>query len=378
MYHFFVEPSQIDVINKKATVTGSDFNHIKNVLRMKPGEELSLSNGVDNREYRCAVLAYGDDCVDCELRFIKEDNVELTSKIYLFQGLPKSDKMETVIQKAVELGVYEIIPVAMSRSIVKLDAKKAASRLALIGKDATSYEVVARLATSEALGTNTSFVTGFVRDTYGNVLSGVPVCLSNLDFVVSSKTQSNGYFEFETIPMGKYELMVGEGRVCKTESLIVESQTDHIDISVSLRSSRSFGVTIGGDVQIDESDNAYVYAYPLTNEYDTVVLARRVTSTSYEFRDLPVGLYMVGCDVNDQFGQLIVEVAEDNVAELDYLIHVERTCPCEGYVENYNGTDVITVYAFGETFAAETCVDPNGRFAFNNLPLGTYCFSRVP
>ena len=130
MYHFFVEPSQIDVINKKATVTGSDFNHIKNVLRMKPGEELSLSNGVDNREYRCAVLAYGDDCVDCELRFIKEDNVELTSKIYLFQGLPKSDKMETVIQKAVELGVYEIIPVAMSRSIVKLDAKKAASRLA--------------------------------------------------------------------------------------------------------------------------------------------------------------------------------------------------------------------------------------------------------
>ena len=130
MYHFFVEPSQIDVINKKATVTGSDFNHIKNVLRMKPGEELSLSNGVDNREYRCAVLAYGDDFVDCELRFIKEDNVELTSKIYLFQGLPKSDKMETVIQKAVELGVYEIIPVAMSRSIVKLDAKKAASRLA--------------------------------------------------------------------------------------------------------------------------------------------------------------------------------------------------------------------------------------------------------
>lgn len=130
MYHFFVEPSQIDVINKKATVTGSDFNHIKNVLRMKPGEELSLSNGADSREYRCAVRSYGDDYVDCELRFIKEDNVELPSKVYLFQGLPKSDKMETVIQKAVELGVYEIIPVAMSRSIVKLDEKKAASRLA--------------------------------------------------------------------------------------------------------------------------------------------------------------------------------------------------------------------------------------------------------
>ena len=130
MYHFFVEASQIDTENKKATVTGSDFNHIKNVLRMKPGEELSLSNGEDGREYRCAVRAYGDDYVDCELRFIKEDKVELPSKIYLFQGLPKSDKMETVIQKAVELGVYEIIPVAMNRSIVKLDEKKASSRVA--------------------------------------------------------------------------------------------------------------------------------------------------------------------------------------------------------------------------------------------------------
>ena len=130
MYHFFVESSQIDTLNKRATITGSDFNHIKNVLRMKPGEELSLSNGEDNREYRCAVRSYGEDYVDCELRFIKEDNVELPSKIYLFQGLPKSDKMETVIQKAVELGVYEIIPVAMSRSIVKLDEKKAASRIA--------------------------------------------------------------------------------------------------------------------------------------------------------------------------------------------------------------------------------------------------------
>ena len=65
-----------------------------------------------------------EDAVICELRFIKEDGVELPSKIYLFQGLPKADKMELIIQKAVELGAYEIIPVATKRAVVKLDAKK--------------------------------------------------------------------------------------------------------------------------------------------------------------------------------------------------------------------------------------------------------------
>lgn len=128
MYQFFVEPENIQ--GKRIIITGSDVNHIKNVLRMQPGEELNISNGEDGKEYRCAISELGEDEVVCELRFIKEDGVELPSKIYLFQGLPKSDKMELVIQKAVELGVYEVIPVSMSRSIVKLDSKKASSRVA--------------------------------------------------------------------------------------------------------------------------------------------------------------------------------------------------------------------------------------------------------
>ncbi|MCR4750089.1 MAG: 16S rRNA (uracil(1498)-N(3))-methyltransferase [Lachnospiraceae bacterium] len=129
MYHFFVSPDQIDKAGKTVTIVGTDVNHIKNVLRMRPGEEIAVSNGEDTNEYRCAIRSLSDDHIDCELRFIKEDNVELPSKIYLFQGLPKSDKMETVIQKTVELGVCEIIPVNMVRSIVKLDEKKIASRV---------------------------------------------------------------------------------------------------------------------------------------------------------------------------------------------------------------------------------------------------------
>lgn len=130
MYQFFVEPNQINENDKRVIITGTDVNHIKNVLRMKVGEELAVSNGIDGREYRCGIVSLGEDAVECELRFIKEDAVELPVKVTLFQGLPKADKMELIIQKAVELGVTEIVPVATKRCVVKLDDKKAASKVA--------------------------------------------------------------------------------------------------------------------------------------------------------------------------------------------------------------------------------------------------------
>ncbi|MCQ2538866.1 MAG: 16S rRNA (uracil(1498)-N(3))-methyltransferase [Acetatifactor sp.] len=129
MYHFFVEPSQISENDKRVIIYGSDVNHIKNVLRMKIGEELNVGDGVTDREYRCAITSFGEDSVLCELRFIKENNVELPAKITLFQGLPKADKMELIIQKAVELGAAQIVPVATKRCVVKLDDKKAASKI---------------------------------------------------------------------------------------------------------------------------------------------------------------------------------------------------------------------------------------------------------
>ncbi|MCR5716997.1 MAG: 16S rRNA (uracil(1498)-N(3))-methyltransferase [Lachnospiraceae bacterium] len=128
MYQFFVEPDQIQ--GNRIVIRGNDYNHIKNVLRMKIGEELAVSNGIDSKEYRCGIEAFTEDEVICSLRFIKEDGLELPSKIYLFQGLPKSDKMELIIQKAVELGAFEIVPVACKRCVMKLDAKKEKSKIA--------------------------------------------------------------------------------------------------------------------------------------------------------------------------------------------------------------------------------------------------------
>lgn len=141
MYHFFVEPSQIS--DKSVIITGEDVNHIKNVIRLNPGDEISISNGIDGREYRCGIARITDTEVYCELRFIKEEGVELSSKVFLFQGLPKGDKMELIIQKMVELGVYEIIPVAMKRCVVKLEEKKAKARL-------TRWQAIAEAAAKQS------------------------------------------------------------------------------------------------------------------------------------------------------------------------------------------------------------------------------------
>ena len=126
MHHFFVSPEQID--EQFVTIRGNDVNHIKNVLRMKAGEELLVSNGLD-RDYFCQIETITDE--EIKAKILQEDfaGTELPTELYLFQGLPKADKMELIIQKAVELGVKEIIPVATKRCVVKLDDKKEASKL---------------------------------------------------------------------------------------------------------------------------------------------------------------------------------------------------------------------------------------------------------
>ncbi|MBR3769657.1 MAG: 16S rRNA (uracil(1498)-N(3))-methyltransferase [Lachnospiraceae bacterium] len=127
MYQFFVEDAQISATD--VVIEGSDVNHIKNVLRMKCGEKIRISSN-SGRNYYCTVSEITGDLVRAEILEELEDNTELPNKIYLFQGLPKSDKMELIIQKAVELGVHEIIPVAMKNCVAKLEDKKAASKIA--------------------------------------------------------------------------------------------------------------------------------------------------------------------------------------------------------------------------------------------------------
>lgn len=126
MYQFFVEDTQIG--KEYITITGGDVNHIKNVLRMRPGEKIRVSSR-SGQDFFCEIAELTDDFVQADILDEEAPSTELPSRIYLFQALPKGDRMESVIQKAVELGVYEIIPVAMRYCVVKLDEKKAAKKV---------------------------------------------------------------------------------------------------------------------------------------------------------------------------------------------------------------------------------------------------------
>ena len=121
MYRFFVDDSQIG--KQQIAITGSDVNHIRNVLRMKPGERIMVSDG-KKMDYCCRIRETGDQKVIADILETVEAAGELPARIHLFQGLPKSDKMELIIQKAVELGVWQVIPTVTKRAVVKLDKKK--------------------------------------------------------------------------------------------------------------------------------------------------------------------------------------------------------------------------------------------------------------
>lgn len=127
MYQFFVEDHQM--VGEYITIEGSDVNHIKNVLRMKQGEVVRISLSDSGRSYFGNIEAITEDEVTVHITQEDEDGTELANRIYLFQGLPKGDKMELIIQKAVELGVYQITPIAMKNCVVKLDAKKAEAKV---------------------------------------------------------------------------------------------------------------------------------------------------------------------------------------------------------------------------------------------------------
>ncbi len=125
MRRFFTEPDQIR--GGRAVITGEDVRHIRQVLRMVPGDPLLVCCG-DEWEYSCRIRTIEEDRVEAEILDAQKPGKELPSRLVLFQCLPKGDKMELIIQKAVELGAAEIVPVASARCVVRLDPKKAANK----------------------------------------------------------------------------------------------------------------------------------------------------------------------------------------------------------------------------------------------------------
>lgn len=121
MPKFFVTNQEVK--EKQITITGKDVNHIKNVLRKKRGDKIIICNIDLSKDYWCEIEKAEEKEIVCKIIEELENKVESNVAVTILQGLPKADKMELVIQKAVELGAYDITPVEMKRCVVRLEEK---------------------------------------------------------------------------------------------------------------------------------------------------------------------------------------------------------------------------------------------------------------
>lgn len=127
MPKFFVRENQIK--ENKIYIIGEDVNHILNVLRLKEEDELTIGNLDTGKSYLAMIVKKQKDLVCCKIEKELELNTESKVDITIFQGLPKADKMEWIIQKSTEIGVRKIVPVEMKRCIVKLEEKEAKKKI---------------------------------------------------------------------------------------------------------------------------------------------------------------------------------------------------------------------------------------------------------
>lgn len=127
MYKFFINENQIE--NNKISIIGSDVNHIKNVLRLEEGETIYVCIKEKSKSFKCKILDLNKDEVKCDILEEIFETTEANTHIHIFQGLPKADKFEFIIEKCTEIGVKEITPVVMRRSIVKFEEKDKIKKL---------------------------------------------------------------------------------------------------------------------------------------------------------------------------------------------------------------------------------------------------------
>ncbi len=123
MSRFFIDSSAVDRNTNKITITGEDVNHIKNVLRAAQGDKLILSDG-SGSEYSASIETFEKDRITASIVEVMDNLTEPPIDVVLFQGIPKSDKMDSIIQKSVELGVRRIFPVITERTVVRFDNAK--------------------------------------------------------------------------------------------------------------------------------------------------------------------------------------------------------------------------------------------------------------
>lgn len=127
MPKFFVKDNQIK--NNIIKIENEDVNHIKNVLRMKKDDILQIGVVPKGENYKAKIISLDKNCVECEITEKIEETTESNVSITIFQGVPKFEKMELIIQKNTEIGAKKIVPVMMERTVVKLNSKDMSKKI---------------------------------------------------------------------------------------------------------------------------------------------------------------------------------------------------------------------------------------------------------
>ncbi|MEE0943948.1 MAG: 16S rRNA (uracil(1498)-N(3))-methyltransferase [Clostridia bacterium] len=126
MPKFFVPPEKVS--GNRIIIDTDDVSHIKRVLRLTTGDEITVSDSTGT-DYTARISVIEEKCVICDITGSVKNNTEPNISVTLYQALPKASKMEFIIQKTTELGIIRIVPCALSRCVVKLDGKDATKKV---------------------------------------------------------------------------------------------------------------------------------------------------------------------------------------------------------------------------------------------------------
>lgn len=198
MHNFFVEKEQIDKAKKQITVIGKDVNHIKNVLRSKIGNKIEINenNEQSKVKYICEISEITNESIICNILDEKLLNKESNIYINIVQALPKSDKMELIIQKCTELGANEFTPLQLNRCVVKLDGKDAIKKV-------TRWQSIAEVAAKQCERNNIPKINEITN------LKNLKNVLANYDVIlVAYEKEEENLLKYEIQKLVKRDLKI--------------------------------------------------------------------------------------------------------------------------------------------------------------------------
>lgn len=247
MSKFFVKDNQIN--NNSINIVGEDVNHISNVLRMKKEDELQVCNQETGENYITKITSFSKEKIECEIVKKIDKTVESNVNITLFQGIPKFDKMELIIQKNTEVGVKKIVPVLMERTVVKLDEKT-------INKKIERWQKISEVAAKQSMRD--------IIPEVENVIKLKDIEKQNYDIILvayeneDKNTLKSELIELKNKKMNKYNvaIVIGpEGGIAEKEIEILKNMgAVFVSLGKRILRTETAGIVMSGNIIYELED----------------------------------------------------------------------------------------------------------------------------